>query len=508
MYHETPTLGYQAIFCWKSGGIDIAEPEGELVLLDSTNHTFVDSCLGLRDVVGFSGGRLADCSKVGSEPTVALADMKLRTVAAVRVLRGGEIAAVTELYCAEEAEEEDADNDVEKKTEVDCEVAVVESAEGVVEDAELAEITLGDTAEELSVERIAARTIQRVWRERRRKRLAAWQASIVPSYNYKIKPTPPSGEASSEPPTNAAVRGATKGRARLGGSFSTNQYERGAQALGVDSRGGDGFSILESLGALDAAERVLRLSNSQKNVSNVDLAVRATSAPTATTGGWSSDEVSKRWLNYHSRSRLGTSNSEGSGGGGSSGSGAEASRPTTTRSLMRATDKLLQETVPVLRRTRSLLIFSPPTQSPLGEDVRTRALEGWDGPGRGMQAAMALAAEEKKVEMLAAATAAAVAAAEVAEAAATKEEEEKDGHVVKDQGVGTDGEVSLTKRFPWLRWHMNAVFSAEQIWITERVLRSKVLTWYYCNCSVTRYKAVWDRGVRELAAIVYDPFKP
>lgn len=427
---NTKTVMSQAILCWKSSGAGAAEPEGEFVLLDTTSHTFVDSCLGLRDVVGFSGGRLADGSKVASEPTAAPTHVKPTTAIAVRVLHGGEFATVTELYCAEEAGEKDAENGLEQKRESDCEVAAADRA---------AEMAIADTAGDLTVEETAARTVQRAWRERRRRRLAAWQASIVPSYNYKIKPTPPSGEVSSEPPTNAAVRGATRGSPRLGGKSATKRYERGAQALGVDSRGRDGFSILESLGALDAAERVLRLSNSQQNVSSSDLGVRATSAPTTT--GWSGDEANKGWRNDPARSRLGTSYSEGSGGGGSSGSGAEAGQPTSMRSLMRATDKLLKETAPVLRRTRSLLVFSPPTQSPLGESVRTRALEGWDGPGRGMQAAMALAAEEKRVQMLAAAT-----------KAAAVEEEDKEGHAAKFGGVVVDGaEVGKEKRFLWVK---------------------------------------------------------
>lgn len=388
----------QSILCWRSSAGE-GEGDGELALLDPSSHTFVDVCQGLKNVVGLSGCRLAESSNLGGDPILATTRSgSLAAVAAVRVLHAGEVAKVSELYTGKEP-----DNSVNailpEHQEPTSERHVADTV--VVNAAMVDEVAAAESAE-TSAKTAAARTVQRAWRERRRRRLAVWEASIVPSYNFRTKPAMPGDEVDSRPPTNAAARGSTRGVLRAGSSgFDSNssRYARGV-ALGGGLRGQDGFSILESLGALDAAERVLRLSNKSRLGSSRSVASRlvAASAPATTSGGWSSDEA-KGWLIDRSRSPLVTRNSEGLGGGGSPGSGGEAS----ARALVRTTDELLRETAPVLRRTRSLLVFSPPQESPLAGRIQARALEDWDGPKRGLQTAAAIAREGERVESLAAA---------------------------------------------------------------------------------------------------------
>lgn len=382
------------------------------MLLDCTTHTFLDTCVDLRDVVCLSGDQLADCPAEGSESTgTSTGGVRSATSATVKILRRGNSAKVSELLCVAAVEgEECAEEDVDQKLYLERRGAVADPTETSAQQLAM---------EQSAIDSAAARIIQRVWRDKRRRRLTAWEASIVPSYKYRIKPTPPDGEKSFEPATNAAVRDAY-GRHQRSRS-AASRYEQGADALGpnvlrVESQEKDGFSILESLGALDAAERVL--SNSQKNRNRSGVSgARATSAPATTGGGWSSDDA-KGWLNSASRSRLGTSNSEGSGGGGSCGSGAEVS----TRSLMRATDRLLRETAPVLRRTRSLLVFSPPVGSPVPPRARKITAQG---RGDATQAIMAFSAEDAIRDLSVAGSAAAA-----GEAGEGEQRTPRDGSVV------------------------------------------------------------------------------
>lgn len=374
--------------CWRNGGAEEAETAKELMLLDCTTHTFVDTCVNLRDVVCLSGDQLADCPAEGNDPTGATAgDVRWATSAAVRILRGGNGAKVSEISCVTEVEgEECATKDADQERYLECEGVIAGPTETSAQQL---------TMEQSAIDSAAARAIQRVWRDKRRRRLTAWEASIVPSHKFKIKPAPLDGEKCFEPATNPAARDAFGRRQRsrsAGARYGRRADALGLDILGVESQEKDGFSILESLGALDAAERVL--SNSQKGSnSNSASNARATSAPATTGSGWSSDDA-KGWLNTASRCRLGTSNSEGSGGGGSCGSGAEAS----TRSLVRATDRLLRETSPVLRRTRSLLVFSPPTGSPVRQRARSITAQGGDDA---IPAVLAPSAEDERRDLFA-----------------------------------------------------------------------------------------------------------
>lgn len=312
-----------------------------MALLDPASHRFVAAYPGLSGVVNLSGCLLAPWGALETEgpstPTVQQRLERLR--GPVRLLHGGDAAKVIQL------DAEDA--------------------------AWTASSSTGASARCTPTARdVAASKVQRAWkarRDRRNKRLAAWKNSVLQPY----VPATPNGGAVS-PTVRDITAGETAG-AEFASSPSTLRKSRGrSAALRGEDADGEGFSILDSLDALDAADRVLQLS-ARSGDGSVASRVR---------------RESKAEL-WQDRSRQDTSASES---GASSGSGSEGGK-----ALLRATDALIQQTLPVLRRTRSLQAFalSPRAHPENGAPASVpTALD--DARGQGAQITAAIEAEAKR----------------------------------------------------------------------------------------------------------------
>lgn len=251
----------------------------------------------------------------------------------------------------------------------------------------------------------AAKKVQRAWkarRARRSERLAAWQDSILQPYVPGGSPQSADPSTATVAPDGGAVGGEASGPGDGGGggggvgtpSASAARRKRhnvGALPGGNGSRDRDGdFSVLDSLDALDAADRVLRLSVANGDTSEGSRAV----------------ESGQNWWKQE-RHRQGTAAGAGAasaaerGDGAYGGASGEASGNESdgAKALVRATDALIMETLPVLRRTRSLQAFTSPAESPQAEKMATAASvpAGWDdATGRGARLAATL---ETKSEM-------------------------------------------------------------------------------------------------------------
>lgn len=335
----TTDLTPQKILCWRSG--PGAHAGGDVALLDPLSHRFVAAYPGLSGVVDLSGCLLAPWGALETEgPSMPTVQQRLeRLRGPVRLLHGGDAAKVIQL---------DA-----------------EGAAWTVSSSTAASARCTPTARD-----VAASKVQRAWkarRDRRNKRLAAWKNSVLQPY----VPATPNGGAMS-PTVRDIATGETAG-AEFSSSPSTVRKSRGRSAVLRDEHAdGEGFSILDSLDALDAADRVLQLS--------------AQSGDSSVASGARREAKAEMWQD---RSRQGTSASES---GASSGSGSEGGK-----ALLRATDALIRQTLPVLRRTRSLQAFalSPRAHPEDGTPASTPAALD-DARGQGAHITAAIEAEAKR----------------------------------------------------------------------------------------------------------------
>lgn len=317
---------------------------GGVALLDPTSHKFVAACPGLSGVVDLSGCLLAPWGTLEiegpSRPTVQQRLERLR--GPVRVLRGGDTAKVSQL------DTEDA-----AWTACNSSDASARSTPTVADGA--------------------AGKIQRAWkarRDRRSKRLAAWQDSVLQPY---LPAATPNGGAAS-PPVRDIAAGNTSEAAASGSPSAARRSRDCSPAPRGGNADKESFSIMDSLEALDAAEQVLRLS-AHSGDSSIASGARLESKT----------ELSQ------DRSRQDTSASES---GASSGSGSEGGK-----ALLRATDALIRQTWPVLRRTRSLQAFAlSPKALPSGSVPGSASTPWDDSRGRGAQITTAIEAEAKKAE--------------------------------------------------------------------------------------------------------------
>lgn len=294
---------------------------------------------------------LTPCAELGGDETLVSTTEHERSKAprgAVLVLHGGDSARVSQL-----CPEGDPRSDCSGR----------EVADGFSASASAADV--------------ASRRVQRAWRARSArcsKRLAAWHDSVMQPYVSGDLPRSAGPSPSSVRDTAVGeTSGADLESAESASVSARRKRQRRAELR--DGRDGEtNFSIHDSLAALDAAERALKLSAHSGNTAVVAVGEKESKAEEGVQGG----------------SRHGTSASEGHGASSESESeGAKA--------LMRATDDLIRETWPLLRKARSLQSFTTPSASPRSRSA-SASVPADGGVGRGGQVAAAIAAEGQRAE--------------------------------------------------------------------------------------------------------------
>lgn len=399
MYFETSNITAQTILCWRSR----LEPDtgGEFALLDPATHRFVSTCSGSSaPVIDVSGSLLVPCTRLedsNEKSSSSINHFPRESLGAlggaIRVLHGGDSAKIRQLHLGEEGCNAPGGSTT---------VPPVELEEGSLANAGLSEARTA-----------AAIRVQRTWRarrDRRSKRLAAWQDSIFHPY---VPGNSPHSSAEDSPSVRDFAQGQTSGHGISGGlifgdaaaeklaSIARRKRQRRGdiRVVGLSRDDKSKFSVLDSLDALDAADRALQLSTRSGSTSADSREKdRGSCSP------------KKGLPQLEGRSRQGTSSNDNTNNKNAypNNTMTNPSAPLEARersdsesenesakALLRATDALIRETMPVLRRTRSMQAFDSPPDSPL---LLSLCPPSDHAPGRGAQKSAAIAGGAKKAE--------------------------------------------------------------------------------------------------------------